>query len=165
MGQVFPGRRGYNINNAYGHDGLKHSKIQGSYKANARELRTQQEARDRELDARRQLDDAYARETERERRTFDDAHQEAYAQFRDCMQQGRSDLEECCTLCEQAAALKAELQILPAAAAAATVPPADPNTATPADVPGLTSAAQCSPNFYCSFCLCTATYLTRTDRS
>ena len=94
MGQVFPGRRGYNINNAYGHDGLKHSKIQGSYKANARELRTQQEARDRELDARRQLDDAYARETERERRTFDDAHQEAYAQFRDCMQQGRSDLEE-----------------------------------------------------------------------
>ena len=31
MGQVFPGRRGYHINNAYGHDGLKRSKIQGSY--------------------------------------------------------------------------------------------------------------------------------------
>ena len=32
MGQVVPGRRGYHINNAYGHDGLKLSDIQGSYK-------------------------------------------------------------------------------------------------------------------------------------
>jgi len=31
VGQVFSGRRGYHLNNAYGHDGLKHSKIQGSY--------------------------------------------------------------------------------------------------------------------------------------
>ena len=31
MGQVVPGRRGYHINNAYGHDGLKLSDIQGSY--------------------------------------------------------------------------------------------------------------------------------------
>jgi len=31
VGQVVPGRRGYHINNAYGHDGLKLSDIQGSY--------------------------------------------------------------------------------------------------------------------------------------
>ena len=31
MGRVFPGRRGYHLNNAYGHDGLKRSKLQGSY--------------------------------------------------------------------------------------------------------------------------------------
>ena len=31
MGQVVPGRWGYHINNAYGHDGLKLSDIQGSY--------------------------------------------------------------------------------------------------------------------------------------
>jgi len=32
VGQVFQGRRGYHLNNAYGHDGLKRS-IQGSYKS------------------------------------------------------------------------------------------------------------------------------------
>jgi len=32
VGQVVPGRRGYHINNAYGHDGLKLSDIQGSYR-------------------------------------------------------------------------------------------------------------------------------------
>jgi len=31
VGHVFPGRRGYHINNAHGPDGLKPSKIQGSY--------------------------------------------------------------------------------------------------------------------------------------
>jgi len=34
VGQVVPGRRGYHISNAYGHDGLKLSDIQGSYSYN-----------------------------------------------------------------------------------------------------------------------------------
>ena len=108
-------------------------------------LRNRKHVRDRELDARRQLDDAYARDMERERRTFDEMHhqredackqrKEVYAQLRDCMQQARSDLEESAALREQAAALKAELHILRAAAAAATVPTAEPTT-TSVDVPG-----------------------------
>jgi len=95
-------------------------------------------------DDRRQLDDAYATETERERRTFEDArqqHKDAYVQFRSCMQHTRSDLQETATLREQAAALKAKLKVLRAAAAAAIVPPGRPNTAVSVDVPGSTSAA------------------------
>ena len=69
-----------------------------------------------------------------------------YVQFRDCIQETRSDLQEIAALRELHS--KFELQVLKAAAAPATVPPVGPTTAW--------INFRCPPNFNCSFCLCTA---------
>ena len=85
-----------------------------------------------------------------ERRAFADARHQPeaatareermYRQFNTYMDTARTDLRQSAEHRATAAALQAELQIFRAAASAATVPPAEPSTATSVDVPESASA-------------------------